>query len=87
MRTATAAYVVAWRRGGAVAPRAAEKGTGADPAKRALRVDHMRGRSATPEVLYPRAGRPPVSWDPERGELSVVLPDAPAACLVRLNPR
>jgi alpha-galactosidase len=82
MRTEAAAYVAAWRRGPADGT-----GTSADPAKRALRVDRMRGRGATPEVLYPRAGRPPVSWDPERGELSVVLPDAPAACLVRLSPR
>jgi alpha-galactosidase len=57
-----------------------------DPAELALPVDWLRGRPATPEVLYPRTGRPPVSWDPRRGELSVALPTAPAACLVRLTP-
>jgi alpha-galactosidase len=82
MRAATAAYVIAWRRGPAVGPRGGPAGT--DPAEMALRVDCLRGRPATAEVLYPRAGQPPVSWDPGRGELSIVLPATPAACLVRI---
>jgi alpha-galactosidase len=93
MRTATAAYIVAWHRG-----RSAGLGLGSgsgsglgggvgDPAELALRVDCLTGRPATAEVLYPRADQPPASWDPGRGELSVVLPDAPAACLVRVSPR
>ena len=32
----------------------------------ALPVDFLRGRSATPEVLYPRTGCPPARWDPAR---------------------
>jgi hypothetical protein len=86
MRTATAAYLVAWRRGSVADPPAAGAGA-SDPAGQSLRVDWLRGRPAVAEVLYPRSGRPPVSWEPERGELSVMLPDAPAACLVRVSPR
>ena len=82
MRAATAAYVIAWRRGPAVGPRGGPAGT--DPAEMALRVDCLRRPPATAEVLYPRAGQPPVSWDPGRGELSIVLPATPAACLVRI---
>jgi hypothetical protein len=47
-------------------------------------VPFLRGRPAVPDVLYPRAGRPPVRWDQARGELTVALPAAPAACLIRL---
>jgi alpha-galactosidase len=83
MRTATAAYIVAWHRGPAAG--AGTAGTSPDdPAECSLRVDCLRGRPAMAEVLYPRADRPSVSWDPQGGELSVMLPAAPAACLVRI---
>jgi alpha-galactosidase len=95
MRTSAAAYVVAWRRGRAAGAGAGAGGAGAaisgpagilvsDPAELALPVDFLRGRPATPEVLYPRTGCPPVSWDPRHGKLSVALPTTPAACLIRL---
>ncbi len=88
MRTATAAYIVAWRRGrGAGGGSATSEPAGiaaGDPAELALPVDCLRGRPVVPEVLYPRISRPLVSWDPRRGELSVGLPATPAACLVRL---
>jgi hypothetical protein len=29
-------------------------------------------------------GLPPVGWDAGRGELTITLPDTPAACLVRI---
>jgi len=88
MRTATAAYIVAWRRGrgaddGSATSEPAPIAAG-DPAELALPVDCLRGQPVVPEVLYPRISRPQVSWDPRRGELSVGLPAAPAACLVRL---
>jgi alpha-galactosidase len=89
MRTATAAYIVAWRRGAdggaGAAARAATATSADDPPEYALAVDFLRGRQASAEVLYPRARRPEVSWDARRGELSVRLPDAPAACLIRLS--
>jgi alpha-galactosidase len=88
MRTPVAAYIVAWRRGGVDGAGAAIGGPAGsqaeDPAEFTLPVDCLRGRPAIPEVLYPAAGRPPVIWDQRHGELSVTLPAAPAACLVRL---
>jgi alpha-galactosidase len=90
MRTKAAAYVIAWHRGRAAVagPDDAGRETGqpaGDPAEAGLPVPFLRGRPAVPEVLYPRAGRPSVRWDPRRGELAVALPSTPAACLVRLT--
>ena len=94
MRTPAAAYVIAWHRGGIAWHRGGEAGPAAgrhagvmagDPPEAGLPVPFLRGRPAVPEVLYPRAGRPPVSWDQRRGELAVALPSTPAACLIRLT--
>jgi alpha-galactosidase len=82
MRAPGSAYVLAWRRGPGFtngSDQAAE-----DPAELSLPIGQLRGHPLRPEVLYPRADRPTVSWDRHRGELAVALPEPPAACLVRL---
>jgi alpha-galactosidase len=82
MRAPGCSYVLAWRRGQGFAngsDRAA-----ADPAELSLPIGHLRGHTLRPRVLYPRSDRPAVSWDHQRGELAVALPEPPAACLVRL---
>ena len=82
MRAADASYILAWHRG-----QPFESGqTASDPDELSLPVGHLRGRALRPEVLYPRADGPRVSWDRHRGQLTVALPDTPAACLVRLGP-
>ncbi len=50
----------------------------------ALHAPALHGSGVAPEVLYPRVGQPPVSWDADRSELTVTLPETPAACLVRM---
>jgi alpha-galactosidase len=72
MRAPDATYLIVWHRDGG-------------PAEITLPVAHLRGKAATAEVLYPRDGQHPVSWDPDRGGLTAALPDTPAACLVRLD--
>jgi hypothetical protein len=52
----------------------------------ALPVEHMRGARARPEVLYPVLGGATVDWSSSTGELTVRLPNAPSACLIRLVP-
>jgi alpha-galactosidase len=87
LRTPAAAYVIAWHRGrGAAGPEVAQFAGDpvGDPAEAGLPVPFLRGRPAVPEVLYPRVDRPPVSWDQNRGEVTVALPSTPAACLIRL---
>jgi alpha-galactosidase len=82
MRAASVTYVLAWRRGHG-AGGVTSQGSG-DQADCTLPVGHLRGQALRPEVIYPRASGPGVSWDRRSGTLSVALPDAPAACLVRL---
>jgi alpha-galactosidase len=87
LRTPAAAYVIAWHRGPGAGGPAAGRPAGdqaGDSAEAGLPVTFLRGRPAVPDVLYPRAGRPRVSWDQARGELTVALPATPAACLIRL---
>jgi alpha-galactosidase len=71
MRTPSAAYLAVWHRDD-------------DLAEAVLPVRHMRGRRAVPEILYPQAGRATAGWSAGPGELSVALPSAPSACLIRL---
>jgi alpha-galactosidase len=73
MRAPAATYLTAWRREGG-------------PGGLALSVPHLRGKAVTVEVLYPRDVQPAPCWDAGRGEVSIALPDAPAACLLRLAP-
>jgi alpha-galactosidase len=73
LRTPDATYLTTWRR----------PPGGADAAR--LPLPHLRGQSARAEVLYPAEGPAQVSWDPAAGEALVALPEAPAACLIRLR--
>jgi hypothetical protein len=93
MRTPAATYLIVWHRG--PVPAHPETGTGvaaiagSDPARLAISLPELGasfpgGDGIAPQTLYPRAGQPPVSWDAARRELTVTLPDTPAACLVRI---
>ena len=79
MRGEAATYLVVWRRelSGDTAQ--------AKPAEIALRVA-PRGTEAIPRVLYPAAGAQ-LRWDAASGQLSVLLPRAPSACLVEIGAR
>ncbi len=79
MRAQAATYLVVWRRelSGDTAQ--------AKPAEIALRVA-PRGTEAIPRVLYPAAGAQ-LRWDAASGQLSVLLPRAPSACLVEIGAR
>jgi alpha-galactosidase len=68
-----ATYLLTWRR----PPGGAERIE--------VPLPHLRGQPARAEVLYPGDGPARVSWDPAAGAVLVGLPDAPAACLVRLR--
>lgn len=80
MRAPTVTYLLVWHRG-RMTPKA--PGT-ADGDQVVLPTNRLGGETVAPEVLYPRAGRPLVSWDPRHCELTVKLPDTPSVCLVQL---
>jgi len=65
-------YLVTWRRppGGA--------------SQIEVPLPHWRGQPATAEVLYPAGGPAEVSWHPATSAVLVGLPEAPAACLVKI---
>jgi alpha-galactosidase len=69
MRAAAVSYLTVWHRGPAAATAV-------------LPVPHLRGRVVTASVLYPSPA--PISWDDAAGELTVSLPESPAACVLRL---
>jgi alpha-galactosidase len=79
MRAPGATYLAAWRRPTGGSPRAGE------PDGIALPVRHLRGVTATPEVLYPRDAGAGVSWNAAGGVLALSLPRTPSACLIRLR--
>lgn len=80
MRAPRATYLAAWRRPPGGSPQAGE------PDGIALPVRHLRGVTATPEVLYPRDAGAGVSWNAAGGVLALSLPRTPSACLIRLRP-
>ncbi|PPS71008.1 MULTISPECIES: alpha-galactosidase [Streptomyces] len=65
-------YLTVWRR------------PGADVTTR-LALPHLRGSGAHPDVLYPTASRADVAWDPDTADLTLTLPTAPSAVLLRLD--
>ena len=69
--TPATTYVSVWRRPGA------ETGT-------TLTLPHLRGRTARVEVLYPAASPAEAGWDPDTADLTLTLPAAPSAVLLRL---
>jgi alpha-galactosidase len=80
LRAPDASYVTAWRRG----PVGGSPDDGG-PALMTLSVPHLRGVPATPEVLYPGQAPAEVRWHAAEGELAVVLPRSPSACVLALR--
>jgi alpha-galactosidase len=87
MRARSGSYLVVWHRGyignepqtgGRVGP--------SGRAEMALPVPRLRGTRAVGEVLYPVGGGAAVDWSSSTGDLTVTLPNAPSACLIRLAP-
>ncbi|WP_200811923.1 glycoside hydrolase family 36 protein [Streptomyces sp. 3213.3] len=73
LRGARSTYVTVWRR---------ELDGAADCA---LAVPHLRGAPVDPVVLYPATADAEVEWDAAEGRLTVSLPRAGTALLVRLG--
>lgn len=72
LRGTQATYVTVWRRG-------------SDDTGRTLTVPHLRGASTHATVLYPGTADAGVQWDAAEGRLTVSLPRADTAVLVRLS--
>ncbi|WP_427924658.1 glycoside hydrolase family 36 protein [Streptomyces sp. cg40] len=73
LRGARSTYVTVWRR---------ESDGAVD---RAFAIPHLRGALVDPVVLYPATADAGVEWDPAEGRLTVSLPRAGTAVLVRLD--
>jgi len=90
LRSQESTFLVVWRREpgdggrGAVQSRADRKGS-ADT-DRALTVAHLRGAQVHPTVLYPATADATAEWDAADGKLTVSLPRAGTAVLLRLSP-
>ena len=80
LRAPDASYVAAWRRS-PVGGSPDDDG----PALMTLSVPHLRGVPAAPEVLYPGQAPAEVRWHAADGELAVVLPRSPSACVLTLR--
>ncbi|MFD5403046.1 alpha-galactosidase [Streptomyces griseorubiginosus] len=71
LHTPATTYVSVWRRPGA------ESGI-------TLALPHLRGRTARVDVLYPAASPADALWSPDTADLTLTLPTAPSAVLLRL---
>jgi alpha-galactosidase len=76
LRAPGGSHLAVWRRG---------QDRDADSATVTLPLPHLRGALVTPRVLFPRQAGAKADWDPDRATLTVILPDAPSACLLRLE--
>ena len=74
LRTPSTTYLTAWRRSGA------EDGA-------TLRLPHLRGTGARVDLLYPATTEAVACWHPDTAELTLTLPTAPSAVLLRLAGR
>ncbi|WP_028815155.1 hypothetical protein [Streptomyces flavidovirens] len=72
LRTPATTYLTAWRRPGA-------------DTTAALHLPHLRDTAARVDLLYPSAGRAVSAWTPDTPELSLTLPTAPSAVLLRIT--
>ncbi|MGW2815575.1 glycoside hydrolase family 36 protein [Streptomyces sp. NPDC001415] len=72
LHTPTTTYVTAWRRHGT-------------DSVRELDLPHLAGAEVRVEVLYPASSRAATSWNPDTAELTLTLPTAPSAVLLRLT--
>jgi alpha-galactosidase len=76
LRAPGASHVAVWRRG---------EGTGAGSGTATLPLPHLRGAQVTPQLIYPRHAGAEAGWDAARGTLTVILQNAPSACVLRLE--
>jgi alpha-galactosidase len=72
LRTPATTYLTAWRR------------PGAGPTT-TLRLPHLRGAPAVTTPLFPAETRVTTAWNPDTAELTLTLPTAPSAVLLRLD--
>ncbi|MER7581167.1 alpha-galactosidase [Kitasatospora sp. NPDC097691] len=72
LHTPTTTYLTVWRRHG-------------EDSVRELDLPHLLGAEVRTEVLYPAAGRATTTWHPDTAHLTVTLPTAPSAALLRLT--
>jgi len=77
LRAPGGSHLAVWRR-----PQDGDGGSAAV----SLPVRHLRGVRLTPRVLYPHHAGVEAGWDADLGTLTVILRDAPSACVVRLEP-
>ncbi|WP_367318494.1 hypothetical protein [Streptomyces sp. HUAS ZL42] len=73
LRTPATTYLTAWRRPGA-------------DTTATLRLPHLRDTAARVDLLHPSTGRALPAWAPDSAELSLTLPTAPSAVLLRITP-
>ncbi|AUY53509.1 alpha-galactosidase [Streptomyces sp. CB01881] len=74
LRTPTTTYLTAWRRPGA-------------EAVTELHLPHLLGAEVRAEVLYPASSQAGTVWRPDSATLTLTLPTAPSAVLLRLTGR
>ncbi|TDU02671.1 alpha-galactosidase [Streptomyces sp. 846.5] len=79
LRGAGASYLTVWHR---PAPDGAQES--APARQRTLSVPHLRGHGVRAQVVHPATAPGAVHWDDGNGELTVELPHAPQAVVVRL---
>jgi alpha-galactosidase len=72
LRTPATTYLTAWRRPGT-------------DASATLHLPHLRDTAARVDLLYPSASRVVSAWVPGTAELSLTLPTAPSAVLLRIT--
>jgi alpha-galactosidase len=84
LRVPGRSYVLTWRRG-PLSP--GLSAVSDDPAETRMAIPHLRGQAATAEVLFPREAGATARWEQAGAELAVTLPQAPGACLIRLDAR
>ena len=73
LRTPATTYLTVWRRTGAAATTTLRLPERAD------------GGAARVEVLYPVASQAVAAWNPDTADLTVTLPTAPSAALLRIT--
>ncbi|HUN38419.1 MAG TPA: glycoside hydrolase family 36 protein [Trebonia sp.] len=84
MRGPSRSYLLAWHRGPVDTAASTTVPPEPDPDALELSLPHLRGERLDPQVLYPQAAVGAATWAADSGQLTVRLPDAPAACLIRL---
>ncbi|MFJ8625035.1 glycoside hydrolase family 36 protein [Kitasatospora sp. NPDC093550] len=74
LHTPATTYLTVWRRSG-------------EQAVKDLDLPHLAGAEVRAEVLYPASSRARATWHPDTAELTLTLPAAPSAVLLRLTPQ